>query len=55
MVQSTTALNCTFPSGTKQAGGGGNTYTASGASATDLIAVAYNGSAYRIAVTTAYS
>jgi hypothetical protein len=54
--QGTTALNATFPTNTVQAGGGGVTYTATGASTNDMIAVTFLDSTHPvIAVTRGYN
>lgn len=53
--QGSTPRGITFPTGTVQKGGGGVTYTPSGANATDVIRLYFNGSNYRIEVETAYA
>jgi hypothetical protein len=55
ITQGSTAHGATFPSNTKQQGGGGNTYTPSGANAVDLIEMIYDGTNYLINRLPAYA
>jgi hypothetical protein len=53
ITQGTTARGATFPTGTKQRGGGA--YTPSGANALDLVELLYDGTHNLINVLTAYA
>ena len=55
VVQGATPRNATFPAGTKQKGGGGVTYVASGASLRDLIRIVYDGTRFLINVEDNYA
>lgn len=55
VVQGSTPLGITFPSPTKQKGGGGATYTPSGANAIDVIKMVFDGTNYLIELEAAYA